>query len=158
MTDAPQAPAAESRSRSAFRSGVQTQIVSAAAMWLIGASILIVRGLDYIQGRSWHAWALALGLSLGVLKSRYLLERVAAKAVERIRERGPAFFLSFFSLRSWALVALMMGGGIWLRSLVVADDQIGAGIMGAVYVGVGTALLLADRVFWHAAFRKPRHA
>ncbi|MDZ4166644.1 MAG: hypothetical protein U1E08_02970 [Coriobacteriia bacterium] len=137
---------------------MQTQIVSAAAMWLIGASILLIRGLDYIQGRSWHAWALAVGLSLGVLKSRYLLERVAAKAVERIRTRGPAFFLSFFSLRSWALVALMMGGGIWLRSLVVADDQIGAGIMGAVYVGVGTALLLADRVFWHAAFRKPRHA
>lgn len=138
------------------RASVQTQIVLAAMMWLIGASILLVRGLGYIQGRSWHSWALAVGLTLGVLKSRYLLERVATKAVARIRLRGPAFFLSFFSLKSWGLVALMMGGGIALRQIVVSPGQIGAGIMGAVYVGVGTALLLADRVFWHAAFRKER--
>jgi hypothetical protein len=139
-----------------LRAAVQTQIVSAAVMWLIGAAILLVRGLGYIQGRSWHSWALAVGLALGVLKSRYLLERVAAKAVDRIRAQGPAFFLSFFSLRSWGLVAVMMGGGIAIRQIVVAPDQIGAGILGAVYVGVGTALVLADRVFWHAAFRKER--
>lgn len=136
--------------------GVRTQLVTAAMMWLIGASILLVRGLGYIEGRSWHAWALAVGLALGVLKSRYLLERVAASAVARIRTRGRAFFLSFFSLRSWALVAVMMGGGIAIRQLVVAPGQIGAGILGAVYIGVGTALVLADRVFWHAAFRKER--
>ncbi|MBF4509978.1 MAG: hypothetical protein ISP10_05860 [Aeromicrobium sp.] len=136
------------------RLGVQAQLVVAATMWLIGASILLVRGAGYVQGRSWHAWALAAGLVLGVLKSRYLLERVATKAVARIRERGPAFFLSFFSVRSWALVGVMMGSGMALRRIVVAPDQIGAGILGAIYLGVGSALFLADRVFWHAAFRK----
>lgn len=149
-TDSPGTP------RILLRAGVKTQIVLAAAMWLIGASILLIRGLGYIQGRSWHAWVLAIGLTLGVLKSRYLLEQVATKAVARIRHRGPAFFLSFFSLKSWGLVALMMGGGIALRQIVVTPGQVGAGIMGAIYVGVGTALLLADRVFWHAAFRRVR--
>ena len=48
----------------------------------------------------------------------------------------------------------MMGSGMALRRIVVAPDQIGAGILGAIYLGVGSALFLADRVFWHAAFRK----
>jgi len=127
-------------------------MIAGATMWMIGASILLVRGLGYIQGRSWHSWALAIGLALGVIKSRLILERVAAKAVNRIRAQGRAWFFSFFSAGSWALVALMMGGGITLRRLIVSPDQIGAGILGAIYIGVGTALVLAVRVFWHAAF------
>ncbi|MHB1323008.1 MAG: hypothetical protein ACYCXZ_01505 [Coriobacteriia bacterium] len=135
--------------------GVRVQITAAALMWLIGAAILLVRGFEYVQGRSWHAWALAAGLALGVLKSRYLLERVASKAVSRIVSRGRSWFFGFFSVRSWAFVALMMGGGMALRRVVVHPDQIGAGILGAMYLGIGTALVLADRVFWHAAFRDP---
>lgn len=129
----------------------RTQIIAAALMWLVGASILLVRGVGYLSDRYWHAWALAVGLALGVAKSRVLLDRVAHKAVTRIRCRGRAHFFGFFSLKSWGLVALMMGGGIVLRRLVVHPDLVGAGIMGAVYVGVGTALMLADRVFWKAA-------
>lgn len=139
------------------QAGVRTQTVAGALMWLIGASILLVRGAAYIQDRSWHAYALAAGLALGVVKSRYLLEGVAERAVERIRSRGRAWLPGFFSLRSWALVALMMGGGMLLRRVVVAPDQIGAGILGAVYIGIGAALLLADRVFWHAVFGRTRN-
>jgi len=128
------------------QAGVRAQTVAGAMMWLIGASILLVRGTAYIQGRSWHAYALAAGLALGVVKSRYLLEGVAERAVKRIRERGRAWFPGFFSIRSWALVALMMGGGIMLRRIVVAPDQIGAGILGAIYIGVGC----------RAAARRPR--
>jgi hypothetical protein len=51
----------------------------------------------------------------------------------------------------------MMGGGIVLRRLMVAPGQIGAGILGAIYIGVGAALLLADRVFWHAVFGRSRN-
>ncbi len=138
------------------RLGERGQIVAAATMWLIGASILLVRGIAYIHDRSWHAWALAAGLALGVFKSRMVLERVASRAVSRIRAQGPAPFLSFFSLKAWGLVALMMGGGIALRQIFVHPGQVGAGILGAIYIGVGTALFLADRVFWHAAFRRER--
>ena len=135
------------------RIGVRAQLVAAATIWLVGASILLVRGTGYIRGRSWLVWVLAIGLVLGVIKSRYILVRVATKAVARIRARGRASFLGFYSLASWGFIALMMGGGIALRRIVVHPGQIGAGIMGAVYIGVGTALLLADRVYWHAALR-----
>ncbi len=130
--------------------GTGTQLVAAAGMWLIGASILIIRGVGYLSDRHWHAWALAAGLALGLLKARLLLTRVAVKAVDRIRTRGRAHFFGFFSAKSWALVATMMGAGMVLRRLVVHPDAVGAGIMGAVYIGVGTALLIADQVFWSA--------
>ncbi|PKQ29401.1 MAG: hypothetical protein CVT60_05575 [Actinobacteria bacterium HGW-Actinobacteria-10] len=119
-------------------------------MWLIGASILLVRGVGYLSDRNWHAWALAAGLALGVIKSRAILNRVARDSAEHIRARGRAHFFGFFTARSWTLVAIMMGGGMLLRRLVVDPDVIGAGIMGAVYIGIGTALLLADAVFWKA--------
>jgi len=134
------------------RASARTQLVAAALMWLIGASILLVRGFGYLQTRYWHAWALAAGLVLGVFKARMLLIRVAHKAVARIRARGTAHFFGFFSARSWGLLVLMMGGGMTLRRLVVDPDVLGAGIMGAIYIGVGTALALADRVFWRAVF------
>jgi len=138
--------------RFAPRAPVRVQLAAAAVLWAVGASILIVRGLGYVSGRYWHAWILAVALALGVLKARYLLDRVATKAVARIRQRGSACFFGFFSLRSWALVGLMMGGGILIRNLVVRPDAIGAGILGALYLGIGSALVIADRVFWHAVF------
>jgi hypothetical protein len=46
----------------------------------------------------------------------------------------------------------MMGAGMLLRTLV-GSDRLWAGVLGAVYVGVGTALFLADRAFWHALLR-----
>lgn len=140
------------------QASVRTQLLAGALMWSIGATILLVRGLVYIQGRSWHAWALAAGLALGVIKSRYVLERVASGAVARIRDRGRAWFFGFFSPGSWALILVMMASGMALRRLVVHPNQIGAGVLGAVYIGIGTALGLADRVFWHAAVRDPRRA
>jgi hypothetical protein len=132
------------------RAGVRVQLVAAALVWLVGSSILIFRGVGYVHDRYWHAWALAAALVIGVLKSRYLLDRVAGKAIARIRARGRACFFGFFSWRSWLLVGLMMGGGIMLRHLVVHPGIIGAGIMGALYLGIGSALLIADRLFWQA--------
>lgn len=138
------------------RASVRTQLLAAATLWAIGSGILLVRGFGYVSDRYWHAWVLGAALIIGVVKARYMLDKVAAKAVERIHRRGRACFFGFFSVRSWALVALMMGGGIAIRNAVVAPGVIGQGILGALYLGIGTALFLADRVFWHAAFRPVR--
>lgn len=119
-------------------------------MWLIGSTILLVRGTAYVSDRYWHAWALAAALGIGVIKSKYLLDRVAWKAVERIRARGRSCYFGFFSWKSWLMIGLMMGGGITLRHLFVHPGVVGAGILGALYLGIGLALLFADRIFWRA--------
>jgi hypothetical protein len=122
-------------------------------MWLVGASILLVRGIGYVHDKHWHAWALGLGLAVGVVKARMILDGVAAKAVARIRRRGRARITGFLSLRSWLLVAFMMACGVALRQAMATPGAFGAGVLGAVYLAVGTALLLADRLFWSAFLR-----
>lgn len=138
--------------RWAPRAGVKVQLISAAIVWLVGAVILVTRGAGYLgQQPNWHGWAVGVALMIGVLKSRYLLDRVATKAVARIRERGRACYFGFFSWKSWLLVGVMMGGGITLRNLVANPGAVASGVMGALYLGIGLALILADRVFWRAA-------
>jgi hypothetical protein len=134
------------------KASVRIQLLAASSMWLTGASILLVRGAGYIYDRHWHAWALGAGLAVGVIKSCPILDRLARKAFKRIYQRKKAAFFGFFSAKSWTFVVVMMGTGIVLRRIVVHPDIIVAGIMGAIYVGVGTALLITDRIFWYAVF------
>ncbi len=48
----------------------------------------------------------------------------------------------------------MMGGGLMLRRFLVAPGAVAAGILGALYLGIGGALAIADRIFWLAALRR----
>jgi hypothetical protein len=126
------------------RAGQRVQLFSAAAMWAVGASILLLRGVGFLHD-SWFAALLAIAVALGVMKSRYLLDRVARRAVLRIHERGRACYFGFFSWKSWLFVVVMMGGGILLRRSGLPRD-----VLAVLYVGVGTGLVLADRIFWQA--------
>ena len=126
------------------RAGQRVQLFSAAAMWAIGASILLIRGVGFLHD-NWFAALLGVAVALGVVKSRYLLDRVARKAVLRIHERGRACYFGFFSWKSWLFVVVMMGGGILLRRSPLPHDA-----LAVLYVGVGTGLALADRIFWQA--------
>jgi hypothetical protein len=138
------------------RASVRVQLFAAAIVWAVGAGILIFRGVWYVHDRSWHSWILgaALAIAIAIPKTRFILDRAALKGVARIRERGKACVFGFFSLGGYAFVAVMMGGGIILRNTFVHPGVIGAGILGAVYLGIGTALVFADRIYWHAAFER----
>ena len=126
------------------RAGQRVQLFSAALMWAIGSAILLIRGVGFLHD-NWYAVLLAVAVVLGLVKSRYLLDRVARKAVLRIHDRGHACYFGFFSWKSWLFVVGMMGGGILLRRSGLPRD-----FLAVVYVGVGTGLALADRIFWQA--------
>ena len=126
------------------RAGQRVQLFSAALMWAIGSAILLIRGIGFLHD-NWYAVLLAVAVVLGLVKSRYLLDRVARKAVLRIHDRGRACYFGFFSWKSWLFVIGMMGGGILLRRSGLPRD-----FLAVVYVGVGTGLALADRIFWQA--------
>jgi hypothetical protein len=131
---------------------VRIQLFAASMMWLIGASILLLRGYAYVHDRHWHAWALGAGLLIGAVKSHSILDMSANKAVARILGRGTSGFFGFLSVNSWVFIAVMMGGGIILRRIVVHPGVVGAGILGAIYIGVGSALFIADRIFMYAFY------
>lgn len=53
------------------------------------------------------------------------------------------FFLKFFNVKSFIIMAVMMTGGIWLWSSGVAPDW----FISFFYSGLGTSLLLAGLLF-----------
>ena len=50
----------------------------------------------------------------------------------------------FFDLKSYCIMAFMMGGGIWLRSSWLVPDV----FIAVFYTGLGCALALAGVLFW----------
>ena len=119
--------------------------------WLMWASVGI--SLVGFGGRwLWQSptpatlWLAGLALAIGAVKARFVLDNVARRIVDRIRQRGDGRCLGgFLSLRSWALVAVMAGGGRLLRGSDVAR-----GPLGVLYIAVGAALVLSSRVAWRA--------
>jgi hypothetical protein len=142
------------------RAGILPQLIAAAVLWGVGTSILLVRGVFYLVAKEevdrLGFWVAALGLAavaIGLVKARLILIRYAQKSVRRIRARGHACFFGFFAPSSWLFIIVMMGGGMMLRRTPLVDYWWGRTFLGILYVAVGTALLIADVVFWRAVFR-----
>jgi hypothetical protein len=141
------------------RAGARMQLVAAALLWLVGTSILLVRGLFYIIAPEEYerfGYGIALiglaAVAIGLVKARLILIRYARKAVGRIHTRGHACFFGFFAPSSWLFILVMMGGGMMLRRTPLVDSWSGRTFLGILYVAVGTALAIADVIFWRAVF------
>jgi len=123
-------------------------LLLAALMWSVVGAALAVVGTVWTL-RAPHAlapWLLPIAAALGWLKARLILDRAGRRIVERIEARGDGRCLGgFLSLRSWALVAVMIVGGRLLRS-----GGVDLHVVGLLYVVVGTGLLLASRIPWGA--------
>jgi len=142
------------------RLGPRAQLFAAALVWLVGTGFLLVRGVLFVEvpGPEMHFsyWILPVVLVavvLGVIKARFVLIRYATKAVHRIETRGHACFFGFFSVKSWIFVLVMMGGGVLLRHSPLIDERWGRVTLSIIYIAVGTALAISDRIFWLGALR-----
>jgi len=127
---------------------VRAHLLLAGLMWTVVGAALVGVGGRWL----WHLptptapWLAALAVVIGAFKARFVLDRAARTIADRIRERGDGRCLGgFLSVRSWALVAVMVAGGRLLRG-----SHVGRGLLGVLYVAVGTALLLSSRVAWRA--------
>jgi hypothetical protein len=142
------------------RAGIRPQLIAAAVLWGVGTSILLIRGVIYMFAQEEldrFGYGVALiglvAVTIGLVKARLILIRYAQKAVRRIRTRGHACFFGFFAPTSWLFILVMMGGGMLLRRTPLVEFWWGRTFLGILYVAVGTALLIADIVFWRAVFR-----
>lgn len=140
------------------RAGARAQLVAAGVVWLVGTAFLLVRGVAYVVAPDEYArfgYGIVLialaGVAIGIVKARLILIRYASKAVTRIRTRGRACFFGLFAWSSWAFITVMMGGGLLLRHSPLVDFWWGRILLGVVYIAVGTALAVADVIFWRAA-------
>lgn len=128
-------------------------LLLAGAMWtVVGTGLAVVGGRWLWRSPSAAApWLAAAAVVIGVAKARWVLDRAAAKIVDRIRSRGDGRCVGgFLSLRSWALVLLMVVAGRLLRGSHVARS-----LIGTLYLAVGTGLVLSSRIAWRAWRRPP---
>jgi len=132
---------------------VKTHLLVAALLWsFIGAYLLVRGALLYGQGEAlglgetgliWFWGPPLLALALGVLKAR-LLAGSAASNIRRILAMKNNLCLgAVYSLKMWALVALMLLAGRVLRNAGLADQWVAL-----AYLAVGFALLLSSGLFW----------
>ena len=142
------------------RAGVRVQMFAAALLWLVAVGFLLVRGVLFIEVPGRHAhfsyWIVPIAIVaivIGIIKALLILIRYADKAVARIVQRGHTCFFGFFAPTSWLFVIVMMGGGMMLRHSALVDYAWGRSALSILYIAVGTALLIADRIFWIAALR-----
>jgi hypothetical protein len=126
---------------------VPTHLLLAWMMWVAVGSALVGFGARWL----WSAapviapWLAAAAVGVGAVKSWLVLDRAASGVADRIRARGDGRCIGgFLSLRTWALVILMMAAGRLLRGTLAR------GIVGPLYIAVGTALCLSSRITWSA--------
>ena len=67
----------------------------------------------------------------------------------RAYEEELHFFLKFFDVKSFIIMAVMMSGGIWLRSSGIAPDR----FIAVFYTGLGASLLTAGIRFGYQFVR-----
>jgi len=126
---------------------LSTQLMLAWLMWAVVGSVLAGFGIRW----TWEAepgvasWITAAAIAVGTVKSGLVLDRAAQRVVHRIRSRGDGRCLGgFLSLHTWGLVVVMMVAGRLLRGTLAH------GIVGPLYIAVGTALCLSSRLSWRA--------
>ena len=132
----------------------RTRLLSAAVVWSAVGFFLVAKGVYLFQGElRGIALTVAIGVILGLIKSRYVLDRVAKKNILRIGARPARACLGgLFSLRNWLLIALMIVFGRVLGALPI-DTALKTGL----YVTVGTGLAYSSRLLWNALKTSPDH-
>ncbi|MGN0551899.1 MAG: hypothetical protein ACI4I1_00855 [Oscillospiraceae bacterium] len=132
--------------RSVFHVKKRTLLAIAGSVWFIaGFNVARLGVLSY--GKLPQIRALHIILSAVVFCAfGAMFFKMSMKHTKRIKgyaeELRPVWH--FFDLKSYIIMAVMMSGGIWLRSSGLAPDV----FIAVFYTGLGCALALAGVLFW----------
>ena len=122
----------------------RTLLLIACIVWSIaGFNVLRIGILAYPP----HLSIINFLLSIIVfsLFQYFIFGRLVKKHTKRIKNytEETQFFLKFFDVKSFLIMAFMMGGGIYLRASSLAPDI----FIAVFYTGLGASLLLAGILF-----------
>lgn len=121
-----------------------TLLLLACLVWsAAGFNILRIGLTAYPPYRS--VLNLLLSVLVFVVFQKFVFGKLVKKHTARIRSyiEERHFFLKFFDGKSFAIMAVMMSGGIGLRVSGLAPEQ----FIAVFYTGLGAALLLAGVLF-----------
>ena len=129
----------------------RTLLAVAGCVWLI-AGINVARLGILSYGKLPQVRVLYMLLSLAVFCAFGLMFfKMSIKHTKRIKGYGEELrpVWHFFDLKAYIIMAVMMGGGIWLRASGLVPDV----FIAVFYTGLGCALALAGVLFWIAFIR-----
>jgi len=119
--------------------------------WTTAGGILSGRGLDYLIRQGHHpGWRISGGLVFGMIFYVLLFAKISHKHIKRIHVLNipyPCAF-SFFNLRGYLMMALMITGGILLRRFDVIDKE----WLYTFYITMGVPLLISASRFFYFWF------
>jgi len=138
---------------SRFKPGVKrrTHLLLTAILWtVIGLLLLTKATYRIVQVQEYQVVIIITALALGTLKSIFVLDRSARKSIERILDFKDGICLgAVYSVKTWLLVACMMGMGIILR-----NSSLPLSLLCFIYFTIGWALLFSSRLAWQMWVRK----
>ncbi|MBE1424601.1 hypothetical protein H4684_001235 [Desulfomicrobium macestii] len=125
-----------------------TRLLTAALAWSATGVFLSVKSVYLFRegSRGIVLAAVLVGLILGMVKGRFILDRIADRIILHIGAKPTRSCLGgLFSVRNWMLIAVMI---IFGRTLSVLPIE--AGIKTGLYVMVGSGLAYSSRLLWRA--------
>jgi hypothetical protein len=127
----------------------RTLLLIAAIVWTAAGGLLAGRGMLYLMQQGHHLVIRMLAAILfGGLFFVLLFARISARHIRRIRGLNipyPCAF-SFFNVRSYLIMVLMIGGSILLRQLDVIEKE----HLNTFFVTMGIPLLISAGRFYYA--------
>lgn len=122
----------------------KTLLLIACAVWsLAGFNILRIGILSYPPYIS--EMNILLSIVVFTVFQYFIFGRLVKKHTDRIQnyEEERHFFMKFFDVKSFIIMAIMMSGGIYLRASSLAPER----FIAVFYTGLGSSLLLAGILF-----------
>lgn len=124
----------------------ETLLAVAGSVWIIaGVNVARLGVLAYVGKKEIFAVDLLLSLTVFACFGDmfYRMSRKHAKRIRAYAEPTRAIW-HFFDRKSYLIMAVMMSGGIWLRSSGLVSES----FIAVFYTGLGCALTLAGLLFW----------
>ncbi len=131
----------------------RTRLLTAAVVWSAVGFFLAGKGIWLSGDAPWTQIIIAIlaGLGLGLVKSRFIFDKVAKKIIAHIGRKPSRTCLGgLFSVRNWVLIVVMALFGRTLGALPL-DSALKTGI----YVMVGSGLGYSSRLLWNAWKKSP---
>ena len=134
-----------------FQVKKRTLLAIAGSVWLIaGINVARLGILSYELVAPVHITEIVLSVVVFCLFG-LMFYKMSLKHKNRIvnyeQDKKPVWY--FFDLKSYLIMAVMMGGGIWLRSSEILPTV----FIAVFYTGLGCALASAGILFWLMFFR-----
>lgn len=137
-----------------FQIQVCKLLAIAGCVWLIAGVNVALLGVQAYAGLDTLPWTCVILSCMVFAVFGAMFYVMTRKHTARILNypRSTKAVWHFFDIKAYAIMAVMMGGGIWLRLSGLVPEA----FIAFFYTGLGSALALAGVLFWYRFFTVPR--